>query len=61
MMVTIGWCDYDKGGRIYQASVDTFPEIFGIGVTRTAATRDLESRIQEACRVAGQYDIWTCH
>jgi len=61
MIMTIGWCDYDKGVRRYQASVDAFPEILGIGITRTAAAKDLERRIQAACRAVGQYDIWTGH
>lgn len=61
MMLVIGWCDYDKGGRLYQASVDAFPDIIGIGPTRTAAARDLERRIQDAAHLIGFFDIWTCH
>lgn len=61
MMLKIGWCDYDKGGRLYQASVDAFPEIWGLGLTRREAITDLNNKIEAASRAKGQYNTWTCH
>ena len=61
MKLTIGWCEYDKGGRLYQASVSAFPSILGVGRTRAAAIEHLNLLLEEAGRAAGQYNLWTCH
>lgn len=61
LILTIGWCEYDKGGVLYQASVNAFPEILGIGVTPLAAAKDLNRRTKEMYRAIGQFETGAIH
>lgn len=60
-ILTIGWCAYDKGGILYQASVNAFPEILGIGRTPRKAVKDLNRRTIAMYRSCGQFERGAIH